>query len=69
MINCVHNIISLYLCTVQVYERLDWRDVIMSRATRAKCGRTQTARSYTSAEGASLALILKEDERLCKSSA
>ncbi|ELT95510.1 hypothetical protein CAPTEDRAFT_179956 [Capitella teleta] len=47
-----------------VYERLDWRDVIMSRATRAKCGITQTATSYLAKDGASLALVLKENERL-----
>ena len=47
----------------QVYERLDWRDVIISRATRAVCGKTQTPRSFTPDEGASLALELKESER------
>ena len=49
-----------------MYERLDWRDLIISRSTRAQCGRLQTARSYTPDEGASLHLELKEAERLCK---
>jgi len=47
-----------------VYERLDWRDIVMSRATRGACGVNQTAYSYLPSEGASLHLILKEDERL-----
>jgi hypothetical protein len=49
-----------------VYERLDWRDIVLSRATRGACGVNQTAYSYLPSEGASLHLILKEDERLCK---
>lgn len=51
---------------MQVYERRDWRDIYMSRAIRAACNPLQTAYSSTAAEGASLALVLKESERLCK---
>lgn len=53
--------VSQFRCWV--YERLDWRDMILSRATRAQCGKRQTARSYTPEEGASLHLELKESER------
>jgi len=51
----------------QVYERLDWRDLVASRSITANCGPNQTAFSKTAAEGASLHLVLKESERLCKS--
>jgi hypothetical protein len=54
--------VSKFRCWV--YERLDWRDMVASRAIRAMCGRNQTAYSTTSAEGASLQLILTESERL-----
>lgn len=46
-----------------VFERLDWRDVIMSRGTRAACGREQTAYSHEASVGASLFMELKESER------
>ncbi len=51
---------------IQVYERIDWRDLQMSRATRASCGRDQIATSYEASVGASLYLKLKESERECK---
>jgi len=54
--------VSAFRCWV--YERLDWRDMVASRAIRAACGRNQTAFSTTSAQGASLQLILTESERL-----
>ena len=56
---------DLDLLCCQVYERLDWRDMVISRSTRAQCGRFQTARSSRPEEGASLFLELKESERLC----
>ncbi|XP_067938193.1 uncharacterized protein [Watersipora subatra] len=46
-----------------VYERLGWKDIRMSRALRAACGPSQTPRSSTDAEGASLQLELHENER------
>jgi len=52
---------------LQVYERLDWRDLVASRSITANCGPKQTAYSKTAEEGASLQLVLKESERLCKS--
>jgi hypothetical protein len=54
--------VSKFRCWV--YERRDWRDIYMSRAIRAACNPLQTAYSSTAAEGASLALVLKESERL-----
>jgi hypothetical protein len=54
--------VSAFRCWV--YERLDWRDMVASRAIRAACSPTQTAYSKTEAEGASLHLTLKESERL-----
>lgn len=50
----------------QVYERLGWKDIRMSRALRAACGSMQTPRSYTDVEGASLMLELHENERECE---
>lgn len=49
-----------------MYERLDWRDLRMSRSTRAVCGRNQTASSRLARDGASLYLELKESERICE---
>jgi len=54
--------ISPFRCWV--YDRLDWRDLVMSEAIRAVCGPNQTAYSATAAEGAALHLILTESERL-----
>ena len=51
---------------IQVYERLGWKDIRMSRALRAACGPSQTPRSSTDLEGASLRLDLHENERECK---
>jgi len=42
--------------------------MVASRSITANCGPNQTAYSKTAAEGADLHLILKESERLCKSS-
>ncbi|CAH1772900.1 unnamed protein product [Owenia fusiformis] len=54
--------ITRYRCWV--YQRLDWRNLIISRATRAQCGDLQTAESFSPSEGASLHLKLYENERL-----
>jgi hypothetical protein len=54
--------VSKFRCWV--YERLDWRDMVASRAIRAACGQNQTAFSHRESEGASLQLILTESERL-----
>lgn len=56
--------ISKFRCWV--YERLDWRDIILSRATRSECGVDQTAYSFTADEGATLTMSLKESERICE---
>ncbi|KAK2182820.1 hypothetical protein NP493_335g04014 [Ridgeia piscesae] len=46
-----------------VYERLDWRVMVISRSTTAACGVDQTAKSFRYEEGASLFLQLQESER------
>ncbi|XP_013403139.1 uncharacterized protein LOC106168567 [Lingula anatina] len=53
--------ISRFRCWV--YERLTWRDIIMSRAVRAACGVAQTPRSFRASEGASLSIQMFLDER------
>lgn len=60
---------SMYVlaCDWQVYERLDWRVMVISRSTTAACGVDQTAKSFSYKEGASLFLQLQESERDCES--
>ncbi len=50
-----------------VYRRIDYKNYLMSRSTRARCGVNQTASSYSPYDGASVLLSLTDNERECKS--
>lgn len=56
--------IFLTIKIVQVYERLSWTDVMMSRSQNARCVWNQRADSFD-IPGTGLALKLSESERLC----
>ena len=63
----LHNIDGIMLSlSSQSYKRLDWRRVIMARATDAACLPTLTPLTYDPALGGSVALELVESERQCK---
>lgn len=51
---------------LQVYKRISWTEIVLSRSARATCDPRQEATSYTPDQGASLSLELSESERLCK---
>ena len=51
---------------LQIYERQDWGIIKVSRSTSAACLPSQTVSSSDPRVGASLQMLLEENERLCK---
>ena len=56
---------SLFLGDGQVYERISWTQMSLSRSQTARCRRDQNSSSFM-LEGTGLNLVLEENERLCK---
>ncbi|OAF71739.1 hypothetical protein A3Q56_00488 [Intoshia linei] len=56
------DVVSKFRCWI--YERTNWRTIVMSRSTRAVCNEIQTSKSRYPNEGASLLLKLHEAERI-----
>lgn len=50
---------------MQVYQRLDWRHVVMSKSSTPWCGTEQTAYTYDPLILGAVHLDMREAERLC----